>query len=568
MPTRLLHPISTTITSAPLPATDETPVTSWRPVVTVEALVALTVVFLLATGNGPFWRALLVDRPMDQMATWGFALAIFLAFGAVCFFGAGLVATRHIVRPLLALLLLCTAFASFYMDRYAIYLDRAMMRNILATNVNEARDMMTWGLAAHVVLFGAVPAGLLWWPVIRTRRLARAFGVRLLWLAGALAVALASLFPVSADFASMMRNRKEVRYLMTPVNVVSALAGNAFARQKQPAGAKTPIGQDARLGAAWAHRARPMLFVVVVGETARAHNFSLNGYDRLTNPELAQRDMVNFSNTSSCGTSTEVSLPCMFSLFGRRHYDEDKIRGHESLLHVAARAGFQVIWRDNQSGCKGVCDGLTTQDMATMKKDAVCAEGECLDEILLHGMDQIARDASGNLLVVMHQMGSHGPAYFKRYPAISKTFSPACETAELRLCSAEEIVNAYDNSIVYTDHFLSQVVDFLSRVQDRYDTGMLYVSDHGESLGENGLYLHGVPYAIAPEVQTHVPMLVWLSPAFQKNVGVDTACLRASAAQARSHDNLFHSILGALDIQTSVYEKDEDLFAGCRVAAS
>jgi len=186
--------------------------------------------------------------------------------------------------------------------------------------------------------------------------------------------------------------------------------------------------------------------------------------------------------------------------------------------------------------------------------------------VLLHGMEGIARDASGNLFVVMHQMGSHGPAYFKRYPAVFKHFTPACEDAELHHCSQAEITNAYDNSLRYTDHFLARVVDFLGQAQKRYDTAMLYVSDHGESLGESGLYLHGVPYAIAPRVQTRVPLVMWLSPAFRQSFGVDQECLRSRAAAPASHDNLFHSVLGVLDVQTVAYQRSRDLFAPCRAA--
>jgi lipid A ethanolaminephosphotransferase len=224
-----------------------------------------------------------------------------------------------------------------------------------------------------------------------------------------------------------------------------------------------------------------------------------------------------------------------------------------------------VLWRDNQSGCKGVCEGLPQQQLDHATVESLCAGGQCLDEILLHGMDQVLRDRQGNLLVVMHQLGSHGPAYFKRYPARFKKFTPACESDDLRQCSPQEIVNAYDNSLLYTDFFLGKVIDFLDTAQQSYDTAMLYVSDHGESLGEGGLYLHGMPWAIAPDVQTHVPFVLWLSPAFRQSQGLDEQCLRKRASQqAVSHDFLFHSLLGVFGVQTRVYDPALDLFAPCR----
>ncbi len=535
-----------------------------RPALSVETLVLAVAFFLVAVANGPFWRAALAGRDWADGATWLFIAAVFVALTALYLAFGAAIATRHIVKPVLTVLLLGTAATAYYMDRYGIYFDRAMLRNVLATDYREASELLGWGMVPHLLLLGALPALLVWWPTLKARPLGRALAIRLGWVALAVAVAVGCLLLVLADFASLMRNHKEVRYLITPGNVVAALAANAFGRSAHASGPKVPVGADAKLAATWQGRQRPTLFVLVVGETARARNFSLNGYARQTNPELARRDIVNFPHVQACGTSTEVSLPCMFSALGRGHYDEDKILAQESLLHVLARAGFQVLWRDNQSGCKGVCSGLPEQRLDHAKVEALCAEGQCFDEVLLHGMEGIARDTRGNLFVVMHQLGSHGPAYYKRYPAAFKRFTPACESEDLRTCSKAEIVNAYDNSLLYTDAVLGRVIDFLDRAQATHDTAMLYVSDHGESLGDSGLYLHGMPYAIAPDVQKDVPMVLWLSAAFRRSFGVDAACLRSRAGLPASHDNLFHSLLGVLDVQTRSYDSALDLFAPCR----
>jgi lipid A ethanolaminephosphotransferase len=537
-----------------------------RPAIHIETLVLWVAVFLMLAGNGPFWRAALAGRPWSESGTWGFAAAVLTSLSAFYLAAGAAVATRHTIKPLLTILLLVSAAAAYYMDRYAIYFDPAMLRNVLATNYKEARELIGWDLVLYLLAFGAVPSALVWWPELKRRPPGRAIAMRLTWIAVAIAVGVGSLLLVFADFASMMRNQREMRHLITPGNLVAAVARNAWGRARRPNQPKVPVALDARLGGDWNARKRPALFVLVVGETARAQNFSLDGYARETNPQLARRDVINFPNAQACGTSTEVSLPCMFSSFGRRGYDEEKILTHESLLHVLARAGFKVLWRDNQSGCKGVCDGLPFEQLDHANVDAFCAEGQCLDEVLLHGMDGIARDTQGNLFVVMHQLGSHGPAYFKRYPAVFKRFTPACETEDLRRCTEAEIVNAYDNSLLYTDFVLGKVIDFLEQAQKTHDTALLYVSDHGESLGERGLYLHGVPYAIAPDVQTHVPFVMWLSPAFRRNFAVDEACMRSRASQPASHDNLFHSLLGVLDVQTSAYEVGMDLFAPCRGA--
>ena len=536
-----------------------------RPAIHTETLVLLVAAFLMAAGNGPFWRAALAGRAWSDAGTWLFAGAVFTSLSAFYLAFAAVLSFRHTVRPLLAVLLLVTAAASYYMERYAVYLDRPMLANILATNYKEARELLGWGMAGHVLLWGGLPAALLWWPRLQRRTLARALAVRAAWVAGAVTVGVASLLLVFADFASLMRNNQDMRYLITPGNIVASLAGNAWGRAKRPNQPKLVVAADAKVAPAAAARSRPALFVLVVGETARAKNFSLNGYARQTNPQLARRDVIAFPDAVACGTSTEVSLPCMFSPYGRAHYDEEKILTHESVLQVLARAGVQVLWRDNQSGCKGVCDGLPAEQLDQAAVESLCAQGQCLDEILLHGMDQVLRDRKGNLLVVMHQLGSHGPAYFKRYPAAFRQFTPACESEDLRKCSSPEIVNAYDNSLLYTDFFLGKVIDFLDQAQRTHDTAMLYVSDHGESLGEGGLYLHGMPWAIAPDVQTRVPFVMWLSPALRRDFGLDADCMRAQAQRRQtSHDNLFHSLLGFFDVQTAAYDRKLDLFAPCR----
>jgi len=259
-----------------------------------------------------------------------------------------------------------------------------------------------------------------------------------------------------------------------------------------------------------------------------------------------------------------VLVPCMFSPWGRRDYDEKRIRSSESLLHVLQHAGVGVLWRDNQSGCKGVCDGLPQQLMSQADDPTLCDNERCLDEILLRGLDERLAAATGPGVLVLHQLGNHGPAYYKRYPAAFRRFLPPCDSADLRQCKRDQIVNAYDNAVLYTDHVLAQLIAMLRARADTLDSALIYVSDHGESLGENNLYLHGLPYAIAPQEQTRVPMVMWLSSGWARRFGLDTRCLRARAAEPAQHDNLFHTVLGLLDVRTRVLDPAMDLTAGCR----
>ncbi len=350
----------------------------------------------------------------------------------------------------------------------------------------------------------------------------------------------------------------------------SRLAVDQLPRQVQ---ALKPVGEDAQLGASYAAQARPPLLMLVVGETARAQNFGLNGYTRNTTPALARwqadEGLVNFSQVQSCGTNTKVSVPCLFSPLTRTQ-GGDKTPEHENLLDVLQRAGLAVLWIDNQAGCKGVCARVPNASTLDLKLPGLCDSGECLDPAMLVGLDErIAaldpvRRARG-VVLVMHQMGSHGPAYFKRSAPDRKPFLPECTSNTLSDCPPEQLVNAYDNSIATTDHFLDLSLQWLKAKEKAgaFQTGLIYLSDHGESLGENGLYLHGVPYALAPQQQTHVPMVAWLSPSLQQRSGVGGACLRAQADKPISHDHLFHSVLGLMDVQTQAHELSLDILAPC-----
>ena len=328
--------------------------------------------YLLAACNLPFWRAALAGGTGRPPGTWALFLAMFGAFAAAYVAFVLLLATRWTVRPLLAALVLVAAALAWYMDRYAIYFDRAMLRNVLVTQWSEARELLGPRFLGHMLLFGVLPAALLWWPRLAPRTPGRAALVRTGWIVAAVLLTIGFLLPVFADFASLMRNHRQVRFLLNPGNAIAAAIGEAAGSRGRAAAASIPVGLDAKQQAGATQR-RPTLLVVVVGETARAQNFSLNGYPRPTNPELARRQVVNFPNVTSCGTSTEVSLPCMFSALGRRNYDADRIASHESVLHVLQRAGVDVLWRDNQSGCKGVCARLRDAGHEPGSRELPCA---------------------------------------------------------------------------------------------------------------------------------------------------------------------------------------------------
>jgi lipid A ethanolaminephosphotransferase len=299
---------------------------------------------------------------------------------------------------------------------------------------------------------------------------------------------------------------------------------------------------------------RKKVIIMVVGEAARSDHFSLNGYSKKTNPLLEKEDIVNFSQLYSCGTTTAVSVPCMFSVYKKNEYDSTKGYNTYNVLDILSQAGVETLWRDNNSDSKGIAVRLNYEEYKTSNLNTIC-DSECRDEGMLIGLENIIKKSNNDIIIVLHQMGNHGPAYYKRYPEKFKKFTPVCQTNQLEKCTKEEISNAYDNAILYTDYFLSKVINFLKQYENNISTAMVYMADHGESLGENGLYLHGLPYFIAPEHQKHVGSLMW----FGKDFPIDKQKIKKISNNKYSHDNLFSTLLGLFNIQTEVYEKKMDI---------
>lgn len=543
----------------------------------VEQLVVAASLFWAFSANRAFFGAALGGRDLASAADWRFGAALLVLVVALHALLLALVATRRTVKPLLAVLTVTTALASHYTGTYGIYLDAAMLRNVARTDFAEARELLGSRLALHLLLYAGLPLALLWRVRVVRRPWRRAVALRAVLLAAAAAAIAGALLAAFQPVASLVRNHREVRYLVTPANYLWSIGSVAATQVRGAARPRRPIGLDAVAGPSWAARRKPLVVVLVVGETARAASWGLSGYGRQTTPQLARLGVTNFADMRSCGTSTEVSLPCMFAPVGRQDYDEERIRGQQSLLHMLARAGVAVHWRDNQSGCKGVCDGLPGDTVSSLNAPGLCDDGRCLDEGLVQDLDQrlraltSPRAAAGTHLWVMHMLGNHGPAYFRRYPPAFAAFRPDCRDDDLSRCGVDEIVNAYDNALLYTDHVLATTIARLRDRADEIDSALVYVSDHGESLGEHGLFLHGVPYPIAPDVQTRVPMVFWASAGFERGAGLAAGCLqpelRRRAAQPASHDHLFHTLLGLLDVHTALRAPSWDLVDGCRAQA-
>lgn len=480
-------------------------------------------------------------------ATALFAIATMLFFLLICH--------GRMTRWILAFFLLAASQAGYYMAQYGVVIDVDMLDNALQTDAAEFWGLVTPSLVWRTLLLGVLPAWLVLRSDLRPVRLLPAFKARLLTIGTSLGLAVLLVAPMTASYASFIREHKLVRLYLSPLYFTYSSLRYAHDRwfPSQPLPHHTVAADVKQVGTVHANE----LIVLVIGETARADRFALNGYARDTNPELRRQRVVSFTRATSCGTSTAVSVPCMFSALGRAHYSPEEAGRSDNALDVLARSGVRVLWRDNNSGSKGVADRVRYENFHSPERNRVC-DTECRDVGMLDGLEDFIKENRGHdILIVLHQMGSHGPEYYKRYPAAFEKFTPVCRSGELQTCSKAEIDNAYDNSILYTDHFLSRVIDFLKQYDGSHETAMLYASDHGESLGENNIYLHGAPYALAPDAQTHVPVVMW----FGKNFDYPLEAALRQQDLPISHDDLFCSLLLAFERETRDCSGMKKLFA-------
>lgn len=470
-------------------------------------------------------------------------------------------------KILASILIILGGFSAYFVNSLGIVITPDQIQNMLQTDVREIRDLWSIRLIIWTLVFVIFPLFIVWILKIQPVSLGRQLLHKSLSSVLSLGLILSLLFCFYVDYAAIFREHRDLKGMISPQNSIASTL--SYYKKKAPK-ANLPLvtfGEDAHLLQQTQMQIKPKLMVLVVGETARAESFALNGYARNTNPELSKLQVINFNQVSSCGTATAVSVPCMFSGMTRQNYDEQLASHREGLLDIAQRAGYQVTWIDNNSGCKGACNRIQNYQIPTQLKQKWCdAEGECFDEILVDSLKDYLSHLDKNnqkpQLIVLHQMGSHGPAYFKRSKSPYQPFQPTCNTNAIQGCSADELKNSYDNSIVYTDYVLAQMIKTLQD-QKQYQTGFWYLSDHGESTGEHGLYLHGAPYSIAPTQQTHVPMLMWFSEYWQQYNTQQVNCLKAQTGKMHSQDNLFPSLLSLLGIKTQVIEAKNDMLAQC-----
>ncbi|NKF22818.1 phosphoethanolamine transferase [Solimonas marina] len=533
------------------------------PAISANVLIVVVAAFIVLFDNNRFWSIAhgAIDSDLTGVILQVSTALILIGAYSVLF---SLLSWRPLLKPVLIFMLIFSAGSAYFIDQLHVIINLDMVRNVADTNTREATELMTPSMALYFLLRAGLPAVLVAiWP-LRYSTALRELRTRFIVMSLLLVAALALLASQYKNFSIVGRQNKELGYFINPFYPAKSFYKYAVEMMPHAPLPISPLGRDA-LRPAPAPGQHPQVVVLMLGETARAANFGLDGYARQTTPELAATPgLINFRDTASCGTATAISVPCMFSLLGKQHWSSEPKAQYLNVIDVLANTGVKVHWRDNDGGCKGVCGSAETVDVTKNGPASLCDDLGCHDDVLVQDLPALLDNVKGDTLIVLHLMGSHGPEYDHRYPPAFRHFTPACRSAQVQDCPRDEIVNAYDNTILYTDHVLGEVLGLLQQRSASLDTAMIYLSDHGESLGENGVYLHGLPYALAPAEQTHVPFVAWLSPTLEQRQKLQPACLQKIGDAPRSHDNLAPMLLGLFGVDSKAYQADLDPLSSCR----
>ncbi len=514
--------------------------------------------------NLNFWQELKSILKPSSVNDGLFITSVFILLVLVVNLILNLLTSQKTYKILYVTLFTLSAISFYYISQYGIVIDKEMIRNVMETDSSEAKDLMGVSLLMFLLMMGLVPSLFILQTTVIKRSLWRQLCNKLKITAGSIITIGLILYISYPSYASLARGNRHLSHLILPTNFIFASISYVGEQYRSAHVPFSNISQDA-LQRSTTSTEQKKVTLMIIGETARADRFSINGYHKETNPNLKRRNIANFKQTSSCGTSTAISLPCLFSHLERKSYNHKEGKNSANLLDFFKQVGIDVQWRDNNSGCKGICDRTEYLDLSQATDEVLCSTGECYDEILLKGLvDQIIANTNDQV-IVLHQKGSHGPAYHLRYPPEFEVFKPTCQSVQLQKCSQEALDNSYDNTILYTDHFINKTMELMDGLPADTSSSLVYISDHGESLGENNLYLHGTPYLIAPESQTHVPFFYWSPETAHHVSGLDRNCLMGKQDHPVSHDHIFHTMLGYMDIATAHYQPELDLFSSCKL---
>lgn len=438
--------------------------------------------------------------------------------------------SRPVGKGLLVLVFMLNAFAVYFVATYNAIIDESMIGNFYNTNYEEASAFVSWKLFLYLILLGIVPSIY----IIRVR-LVKERLKRFLIISGICILSAATLGLVNApNWLWIDKNATSLGGLLMPwsYSVNSAL----YLKHKKKRNQAEILLPEATL-----IDGNKKVLVLMIGESARRANFSLYGYEKDTNPRLAATSNLQHYEVASCATYTTAALRCILS-----HSESGE--PYEVLPNYLHRAGVDVVWRTTNSGEPPI--RIEEYHNRQMLSELYACENEDYDGILLAGLgERIAQSENSKVLIILHMSTSHGPTYSKCYPPEFERFTPVCHSVELGNCTQEELINAYDNTIVYTDYLVHQTIEVLAGLEE-CESALIFLSDHGESLGEKNLYMHGVPMSIAPREQYEIPFIVWLSDSTRRakqNIPVTQTCV-------------FHSVLSFLGVESPIYEEEKNIF--------
>lgn len=472
------------------------------------------------------------------------------------------------IKPLLCIILLLSSICGFYMESLGLNFNEDIIQSVFETHMNEALDMINMGLLSYVCIYGILPCILVILIQLKKYTILRALTHKILAL-----MVLISFFSVAyvsfgKDIVFVFKSHKPLSTLPNPIAPIRSLV-QYIGHSKERHIVQTFIAQDATLDSL----SPPQVVVLFIGESARAANFFLNGYPRNTNPYTSQilqhiaqdslssqsqdsEKLISFTQFYSCGVITAISVPCMLTHYTQQTYTSRNLSLYtNNILDIAQSAGYEVWYLGNNGGnCVGGCD----RNIDNSHKKIYA--GDSIDGVMLPDVKQIlkqlnnAHSKTQRIFLIMHGYGSHGASYYTRYPPNFEHFTPVCKQKELSKCTQDEIRNAYDNTLLYSDYVLAQTIQILKQLKVR--SLLWYVSDHGESLGEYGQYMHGgLGYTFAPKVQKHIPSLLW----FSKGWGSLPQIFESRKNETLNHDYIFHTLLHLLGIKTKDYDESLDI---------
>jgi lipid A ethanolaminephosphotransferase len=529
---------------------------------TTNQLLLATCCYIALILNSPF--LLKITSAITELDNYSFlfllSVPVFLLSLTIII--QSLLSFRWVTKPALIITVLCSSLIFYGTISYGIVFDYGMVQNTVETDTAEALSYINLHTILFFIVFGIIPSIIIYFVRLSYQPFVKELFSRLKIMGVNLSCVFLIALVFYSNYASVGRNNKDLIGYITPYKMVDASIKYVKNHYFYPPlefkvlDTAPSIERDSQ---------KKHVTVMVLGETARAQSFSLNGYEKPTNQFTDKQGVVSFSNMSSCGTATAVSVPCMFSRLDKDHYDKRTATAQQNVIDLIHLAGADVLWISNNNGsCKGVCTRVKTEQVSTNKADPLCDGEYCYDEALLKPLSLKLQDLSSeNTLIVLHMIGSHGPTYYKRYPSERTIFTPDCKRSDIQNCTPEQLINTYDNTIAYTDFVLAKIIDQLAQLAEKQniETSMLYISDHGESLGESGAYLHGLPYAFAPEEQTHIPMIYW---ADSQQTDFNTNCLSNLVNEAITHDNVFDTLLSVMSVRTKVYNVKNDPFIACK----